>query len=181
MNIAEMCLVFIPAVYPSMLSYPTSSTFASDLKVIAQNLHLTPLFLAGSLIVWCAAALRVSCYRHLGRHFTFELALRKDHQLVTTGPYAIVRHPSYTASLMFISGSTLLVLVDKGSLCVQLGLRVPRLARVLGTGIIVLTGIALSQFIDRTLVEDRVLKQEFGEEWVRWSQQTRYRLIPGIF
>ncbi len=36
--------------------------------------------------------------------FTFELARNKDHRLVTTGPYAIVRHPSYTGILFAMWG-----------------------------------------------------------------------------
>lgn len=33
--------------------------------------------------------------------------MRKGHQLVTTGPYIIVRHPSYTAMLLMYIGMVL--------------------------------------------------------------------------
>ncbi|KAG2123421.1 hypothetical protein DEU56DRAFT_745450, partial [Suillus clintonianus] len=43
--------------------------------------------------------------------FTFKLSVRTNHRLVTTGPYAIVRHPSYMRAhlqfmdLLFLHGS----------------------------------------------------------------------------
>jgi protein-S-isoprenylcysteine O-methyltransferase Ste14 len=46
---------------------------------------------------------------HLGRQFRFTAGLYHDHQLVHTGPYAVVRHPIY-ASLLAILVSTLLLL-----------------------------------------------------------------------
>jgi protein-S-isoprenylcysteine O-methyltransferase Ste14 len=36
---------------------------------------------------------------YLGRFFRFEASIQEDHQLVTEGPYSIVRHPSYTGLL----------------------------------------------------------------------------------
>ena len=41
-------------------------------------------------------AIRVQCYRELGKHFTFSVTILKDHKLITSGPYSYVRHPSYT-------------------------------------------------------------------------------------
>jgi protein-S-isoprenylcysteine O-methyltransferase Ste14 len=40
-------------------------------------------------------------HRALGRQYSAELAIQKDHVLVTTGPYARTRHPMYTALNMF--------------------------------------------------------------------------------
>ena len=54
-------------------------------------------------------------HRALGRQYSAELAIQKDHALVTTGPYARTRHPMYTTLNMFsfsmaIMTSNLLVL-----------------------------------------------------------------------
>jgi protein-S-isoprenylcysteine O-methyltransferase Ste14 len=46
---------------------------------------------------------------HLGRQFRINAGLYEDHQLVKTGPYAIVRHPIY-ASLLAILLCTLFLL-----------------------------------------------------------------------
>jgi protein-S-isoprenylcysteine O-methyltransferase Ste14 len=37
----------------------------------------------------------------LGRQYSAELAIQRDHVLVTTGPYARTRHPMYTVLNMF--------------------------------------------------------------------------------
>jgi protein-S-isoprenylcysteine O-methyltransferase Ste14 len=43
------------------------------------------------------------CYRAPG----FEFTVREGHKLVTSGPYSIVRHPSYTGGLIGLSGAFL--------------------------------------------------------------------------
>lgn len=47
---------------------------------------------AGALLIWSG--------RHLGRYMVVDIALARDHELITTGPYAYVRHPTYTAALL---------------------------------------------------------------------------------
>jgi protein-S-isoprenylcysteine O-methyltransferase Ste14 len=61
----------------------------------------------GEIIAACTCLtgciVRLWAYATLGHLFTFELAIRKGHKLVTTGPYVFARHPSYTAfGLAFI-------------------------------------------------------------------------------
>lgn len=55
-------------------------------------------------------------HRELGRQYSAELAIQKEHALVTTGPYARTRHPMYTTLNMFslsmaLTTSNLLVLL----------------------------------------------------------------------
>lgn len=49
-------------------------------------------------------ALRAWCFSALGRLFTYEVSIRTSHQLVTTGPYALLLHPSYTGTAMVALG-----------------------------------------------------------------------------
>ena len=56
-----------------------------------------------------AGLLSWTAVRHLGRQFRVNAGLYEDHQLVTSGPYAIVRHPIYS-SLLAILASTLFLL-----------------------------------------------------------------------
>jgi len=52
--------------------------------------------------------IRHMCYQSMGSMFTVERSIRKDHILVTWGPYAIVRHPSYTGLLIVFIGMILI-------------------------------------------------------------------------
>jgi len=70
-----------------------------------QRLWLAPWALALS-----AAATVLSGWAlvHLGRQWRIQAVVTDDHQLVTTGPYSIVRHPVYLALLLMLV-ATLLV------------------------------------------------------------------------
>jgi len=61
-------------------------------------------FALGTLLAFSGGLLRWLCYRALGRHFTFQLTIKKNHTLVKEGPYSVVRHPGYTAFLLTFLG-----------------------------------------------------------------------------
>jgi protein-S-isoprenylcysteine O-methyltransferase Ste14 len=42
---------------------------------------------------------------HLGRHWRYQAALNANHELVTTGPYALIRHPIYASMLGMLLAS----------------------------------------------------------------------------
>ncbi|EKM52178.1 uncharacterized protein PHACADRAFT_212748 [Phanerochaete carnosa HHB-10118-sp] len=124
------------------------------------RLSMPPAFAIGTLFMVVGTLIRVASYRQLGRHFTFELAIRKDHKLVTSGPYSVVRHPSYTGYWVYITGIAVSQL-GPGSLYAELGLWRNPLGFLAG--------------------EDSALLQEFGDEWLVWAKRTPYRLVPGIY
>lgn len=68
------------------------------------SIRLTPLFLLGTSMTAFGGFIRWRCYRELGKLFTFEMSIRKNHKLVMSGPYAVVRHPGYTGILFTIVG-----------------------------------------------------------------------------
>ena len=78
--------------------------------------------------------------------------------LVTTGPYALVRHPIYLSYLVSDIGYNL---QEWNS----------------GTALLVLLGWV--SLIYRILAEERVLSQDPG--WPEYAALVRYRLIPGIW
>ncbi len=60
----------------------------------------------GSIAVAFGAFIRLWCYRQLGCLFTFEITIQPNHALVTSGPYGVVRHPSYTGIYLTLLGAT---------------------------------------------------------------------------
>ena len=68
------------------------------------SIRITPHFLAGVGMASTGALIRWLSYRALGRFFTFELTIKENHKLITSGPYAYVRHPGYSAILLCVTG-----------------------------------------------------------------------------
>ena len=106
----------------------------------------------GASLMWAAVT-------HLGRQFRIQAGLYEDHQLVRSGPYALVRHPIY-ASL---------------------------LAMTLATGILVsqwqwvIAGLALCIAGNeiRVRAEDGLLEGRFGEEF-RQYQRKVWAYVPFV-
>jgi protein-S-isoprenylcysteine O-methyltransferase Ste14 len=83
----------------------------------------------------------------------------RGHTVVTDGPYQIVRHPGYVGTLI----SFLATPVALGALWT-----------------FVASGLMALGVVIRTALEDRTLIQELPG-YAEYAQQTRYRLLPGIW
>lgn len=83
----------------------------------------------------------------------------RGHRVVTTGPYAVVRHPGYLGAIL-------------GGLALPL---------MLGSAwTFVPAGLVAALFVVRTALEDRMLRRKLpGYE--DYSHHTRYRLLPGVW
>jgi len=90
---------------------------------------------------------------------TVRIQKDRGHKVVTTGPYALVRHPMYTGmSLTFLG-----------------------LPLILGSAWAYVPAVfAIALLVWRTWMEDRTLRREL-EGYEEFTQKTRYRLIPGIW
>lgn len=146
----------------------------------AANVRITPLYLAGCALVYSGCALRVACYRELGRFFTWDLSVKADHQLVTTGPYSIVRHPAYTGNCLIAIG-LVVSQFSEGSWFTECGGLASPWTK-LAAGVWLAWHLSKPYLLgSRVTVEDKVLKNEFGEEWDRYAQRTPYRLFPYLY
>jgi len=96
----------------------------------------------------------------LGKHFTYQLAILKKHELVKSGPYRLLLHPSYTGLLMIQCS---LYLYYQAFFYVW----VAALCEVV-------------VYAHRINLEEQWLSEKFGEEWKNYVK-TRYRLIPYVF
>jgi len=64
---------------------------------------------AGLLMVTAGLALAVWARTHLGRNWSGTVTVKEDHELVRSGPYAIVRHPIYTGLLLAMLGTAIIL------------------------------------------------------------------------
>jgi protein-S-isoprenylcysteine O-methyltransferase Ste14 len=83
----------------------------------------------------------------------------RGHTVVTDGPYQFVRHPGYVGVIAFELATP-----------VMLGSLWALIAGVLAALLVVV----------RTALEDRTLQKEL-EGYTEYVQQTRYRLLPGVW
>lgn len=95
------------------------------------------------------------------RHFEGYVRIQKDreHQVISTGPYRLVRHPGYLGSIL-------------GMIAVAL---------IFGTLAIGITAVMINTiFIIRTYYEDNTLKEEL-DGYLAYCAKVKYRLIPFVW
>ena len=61
-------------------------------------------FAVGMLLFAAGAALRWASFWALGQYFTFTVDVSADQDVVTSGPYRVLRHPGYTGGLLAMIG-----------------------------------------------------------------------------
>ncbi|KAI8978762.1 hypothetical protein BD414DRAFT_421619 [Trametes punicea] len=147
---------------------------------LARQLGVSPMFVAGWLLATLGSAVRITCFRHLGRQFTYNLSIVDGHKLITDGLYAFVRHPSYTGWMSLTVGS-ILMLTAPGSWLAECGPLRSIAGRVAVAAYAVFNAYIIAMLFPRMKREDDALKAQFGDEWVQWTKRTPYRLIPGIY
>jgi protein-S-isoprenylcysteine O-methyltransferase len=116
--------------------------------------------IAGIAIAVTGVALRQWSVATLGSFFTTSVEVQSDHRIVTRGPYAVLRHPSYTGLLIIVAGLTL----------------------ALGSWLscLVATALATAGVARRIAVEESALASHLGPDWTAFAR-TRKRLIPMVW
>jgi len=128
------------------------------------------LVIGGLMIRW-------SAQHTLGSLFTYDLAIRPHHKLVTTGVYSWfrVRHPGYFGSVMALFG--LAFFIPSSILFVGVAGTIAATA----VGLLWIAGTLVPLMRIRIPSEEKMLGREFGPEWVVWSKRNRWRLVPGVW
>jgi protein-S-isoprenylcysteine O-methyltransferase len=95
----------------------------------------------------------------LGSNWSGTVTVKQDHELIRSGPYAIVRHPIYAGLLVGLVGTTL------------------ALGEVRG-----LLGLALAfvHWILKAQTEERFLVDQFGSAYLSYRSEVK-QLIPFVF
>jgi protein-S-isoprenylcysteine O-methyltransferase Ste14 len=148
--------------------------------------HVVPLMLAVALLVfpripigvlrsrfvpaaswpfWVGAALAaaglVFCVwarLHLGRNWSGIVTVKQDHELITSGPYAIVRHPIYTGLLLAVVGSALATGEWRG---------------------VVAVALVFAAIWHKLRIEERFMVETFGDAYVQYRRRVK-TLLPFV-
>jgi protein-S-isoprenylcysteine O-methyltransferase Ste14 len=146
----------------------------------AEASKLTVPFVLGASLVVAGGILRVQSFQTLGPYFTFEQCIRKDHKLVTHGPYAVIRHPGYSGLLMCILGWWT-VHGSPGSWLRESGFLGVTWIKVGLVSWCFLTAASVVTLIRRSTEEDCFLSKRFGKEWESWARRVKYKLMPFVY
>ena len=114
----------------------------------------------GAVMVLYGTWIRSSATRTLKKFFTYQVSIKKDHKLITSGPYEKIRHPSYLGTMMALFGLSILLHMSTYGYLVE--------------------GLAMSALPLRIKNEEMVLQQQFGDDYKKWKANTNY-LIPYVF
>ncbi|MCA8925940.1 MAG: hypothetical protein KDD82_29300 [Planctomycetes bacterium] len=148
-----------PALFPLMVALHVGLIAAPALEVgVLARPFLPPLAACAGLTLLAATALRVWTLRTIGRAWNVRVVVPDEAQVVSSGPYAWIRHPNYLVVILEVAALPLL-----------------HTAWVSALGLSLLNGVVLWR---RIHTEERALGQLAG--W-REAMAQRARLIPGVF
>jgi protein-S-isoprenylcysteine O-methyltransferase Ste14 len=99
-------------------------------------------------------------HKALGKNWSISLEVREKHELISSGPYALVRHPMYTSFLLMAVGQALL-----------LANWVVGMAGLIGFVVL---------FFLRVDEEERMMVELFGQEYGAYMNRTK-RIIPYLY
>lgn len=110
----------------------------------------------GVLVLASAGALLVWTFRSLGKNLTDTVVTRRDHSLVSHGPYRWVRHPLYDATALFVVAVSVIA----------------------ANWFLLMTGVVvLGLLVSRTRTEEQNLAARFGDRYRAYAGRTG-RFLP---
>lgn len=126
------------------------------------NIHEIPqiFIISGSIIFAAGVFLRIWAIQKLDGFFSMELGLRRGHELKTSGPYRLIRHPSYSGYLLMVAGLGI-------AYASWIAFLIPLLETVIFQ-------------IQRIWLEEKMLLKHFGPSYAKYQKDT-WKLIPYIY
>ena len=93
---------------------------------------------------------------YLGGNWSSEVTIKQDHELITTGPYALVRHPIYTGILGGMLGTAIALSEVRGFIAFAL---------------------IFLMFWFKLRMEEQWMRSQFGETYANYARKTA-ALVP---
>ncbi len=115
----------------------------------------------GTVLLVVGLAWRIRAIRVLGKFFTATVRVRRDQQVIRSGPYRVVRHPSYLGALVATAGGAVRLHSPAG----------------LATVLVLMT----AAYVYRIRVEEGLLDRELGAAYADYRRAVRWRLLPGLW
>ena len=112
----------------------------------------------GAALVWLGVLLCCWARVVLGRNWSSVVQIKQDHELVRNGPYRVVRHPIYSGLLLAFLGTALAIGEWRGLLA---------------------TAIAAGSFWIKLRLEERWMRERFGEAYVDYMRHSK-ALVPWL-
>lgn len=181
------------ALYQATVSLSISRSLPNSNEVL-QAVCPTPGYLDPQLFTWSSSAIaalallylgsyiRLQAYAQLGTNFTYRIA--KPDQLVTSGLYAHVRHPSYTGLLMVLLAFYSLFLRQRGLVSCWAPLVDEKMATdEIHAYLVPVIGFSCAIYmfmIRRVREEEAMMQREFGEQWREHKLRTK-KFIPYVY
>jgi protein-S-isoprenylcysteine O-methyltransferase Ste14 len=94
----------------------------------------------------------------LGRNWSAIVTIKQDHQMIQSGPYAVVRHPIYSGFLLALLGGALALGEIRGMLAFALAFLTWRI---------------------KSHLEEKFMEQRFGGEYATYKRRVK-ALIPFV-
>lgn len=116
-------------------------------------------FWIGAGVTVCGLLFAVWARERLGGNWSNSVTIKRHHELVTTGPYALVRHPIYTGILIAFLGTAI------------------ALSEVRGFVGLVLMFTAIWK---KLRIEEKWMNSNFGEFYAAYARRTA-ALVPYLF
>ena len=113
---------------------------------------------AGLLVYLMFSWIQVWSFKSLGDNYSQDIMIKKNHELITKGPFTIIRHPQYLCQ----------ILLDLGATAATLGYIVGFLAI-----------IEIPIYIMRASAEDKLLNKHFAEKFSDYKKKSGF-MIPFI-
>jgi protein-S-isoprenylcysteine O-methyltransferase Ste14 len=107
-------------------------------------------FWLGVVLVALGLAFSVAARIWLGRNWSSMVTLKRDHELIRSGPYRWVRHPIYTGLLLAVLGSAIAMAEWRGLIALAL---------------------ITSALLRKISIEERFLAQQFGVAYLRYRDE----------